>query len=198
MISVGDILFDRYAITSFLHQNFFGYGFTAIDNDTKMPVLLDLVDPFLFKLTLPELTGFTRSDLEKINGMRHPALFVQEGFFDHQGHLGIAYQYCQEINLADLISYYKLSGQTFSDEEIYALLKTTLSALETVNTWHPYLKLSPLSLWVGNGQIKLGLVYLSERFTQSFALRSELFAEHSGYLPPELIDFDKHYINSDF
>jgi serine/threonine protein kinase len=198
MISVGDILFDRYSITSFLHQTFFGYGFTAIDNETRKPVLLDLVDPFLFKLTLPELTGFTRSDLEKISKVDHPALFVQEGFFDHQGHLGIVYQYHQEINLADLITYYKLSGQTFSNQEIYALLKTTLGALERVNTLHPYLKLSPPSLWVGNGQLKLGQVYLSERFTQSFALRSELFAEHSGYLPPELIDFNKHYANSDF
>ncbi|MFH1728581.1 MAG: SUMF1/EgtB/PvdO family nonheme iron enzyme [Pseudomonadota bacterium] len=197
MISVGDILNDRYKIISFSCKTFFGYKFIAEDSLNGIKVFLDILDPNFFKLEFSTFKNVIDGEIAKFNTISADNIFRPKEYFEFEKYIALISDYTESVQLSDIVAHMRERKIEFNDFDIYYIIGSCLLNIKKIQEISSHLKLLPSFVWISRDGIRFTDYYFSEFFTTKIANDYDIFNLIKGFLPPEFLEFKMHDKRSD-
>ncbi|MFN7859095.1 MAG: protein kinase domain-containing protein, partial [Pseudanabaena sp.] len=202
----GFVLKGRYAIRSTIGQGGMGRTYLAQDLErfNETCVLKEFIPPQDSLEVSEKAKELFRREASVLYQIRHPQVPEFRATFESEGRLLLVQDYVEGKNYRNLLLDRLKSGQTFSENEVFALLQMLLPVLSYLHNHNIiHRDISPENLMLRSLDnlpvlIDFGVVQeTNAKLNSQMGIPSSTVAGKAGYAPPEQLQSGNAYANSD-
>ncbi|HBC41359.1 MAG TPA: serine/threonine protein kinase [Pseudanabaena sp.] len=202
----GFVLKGRYAIRSTIGQGGMGRTYLAQDLErfNETCVLKEFIPPQDSLEVSEKAKELFRREASVLYQIRHPQVPEFRATFESEGRLLLVQDYVEGKNYRNLLLDRLKSGQTFSENEVFALLQMLLPVLSYLHNHNIiHRDISPENLMLRSLDnlpvlIDFGVVQeTNAKLSSQMGIPSSTVAGKAGYAPPEQLQSGNAYANSD-
>lgn len=202
----GFVLKGRYAIRSTIGQGGMGRTYLAQDLErfNETCVLKEFIPPQDSLEVSEKAKELFRREASVLYQIRHPQVPEFRATFESEGRLLLVQDYVEGKNYRSLLLDRLKSGQTFSENEVFALLQMLLPVLSYLHNHNIiHRDISPENLMLRSLDnlpvlIDFGVVQeTNAKLSSQMGIPSSTVAGKAGYAPPEQLQSGNAYANSD-
>jgi serine/threonine protein kinase len=202
----GFILKGRYAIRSTIGQGGMGRTYLAQDLErfNETCVLKEFIPPQDSLEVTEKAKELFRREASVLYQIRHPQVPDFRATFESEGRLLLVQDYVEGKNYRNLLLDRLKVGQTFSENEIFALMQQLLPVLSYLHSHNIiHRDISPENLMLRSQDnlpvlIDFGVVQeTNAKLNSQMGIPASTVAGKAGYAPPEQLQSGSAYANSD-
>ncbi len=202
----GFVLKGRYAIRSTIGQGGMGRTYLAQDLErfNETCVLKEFIPPQDSQEVTDKAKELFRREASVLYQIRHPQVPEFRATFESEGRLLLVQDYVEGKNYRNLLLDRLKSGQTFSENEIFALMQQLLPVLSYLHSHNIiHRDISPENLMLRSQDnlpvlIDFGVVQeTNAKLNSQMGIPAATVAGKAGYAPPEQLQSGNAYANSD-
>ncbi len=202
----GFVLKGRYAIRSTIGQGGMGRTYLAQDLErfNETCVLKEFIPPQDSQEVTDKAKELFRREASVLYQIRHPQVPEFRATFESEGRLLLVQDYVEGKNYRNLLLDRLKSGQTFSENEIFALMQQLLPVLSYLHGHNIiHRDISPENLMLRSQDnlpvlIDFGVVQeTNAKLNSQMGIPAATVAGKAGYAPPEQLQSGNAYANSD-
>ena len=202
----GFVLKSRYAIRSTIGQGGMGRTYLAQDLErfNETCVLKEFIPPQDSQEVTDKAKELFRREASVLYQIRHPQVPEFRATFESEGRLLLVQDYVEGKNYRNLLLDRLKSGQTFSENEIFALMQQLLPVLSYLHGHNIiHRDISPENLMLRSQDnlpvlIDFGVVQeTNAKLNSQMGIPAATVAGKAGYAPPEQLQSGNAYANSD-
>jgi len=202
----GFVLKGRYAIRSTIGQGGMGRTYLAQDLErfNETCVLKEFIPPQDSLEVSEKAKELFRREASVLYQIRHPQVPEFRATFESDGRLLLVQDYVEGKNYRNLLLERLKSGQTFSENEVFALMQQLLPVLSYLHNHNIiHRDISPENLMLRSQDnlpvlIDFGVVQeTNAKLNSQMGIPSSTVAGKAGYAPPEQLQSGNAYANSD-
>ncbi|OYQ64045.1 serine/threonine protein kinase [Pseudanabaena sp. SR411] len=202
----GFILKGRYAIRSTIGQGGMGRTYLAQDLErfNETCVLKEFIPPQDSLEVTEKAKELFRREASVLYQIRHPQVPDFRATFESEGRLLLVQDYVDGKNYRNLLLDRLKVGQTFSENEIFALMQQLLPVLSYLHSHNIiHRDISPENLMLRSQDnlpvlIDFGVVQeTNAKLNSQMGIPASTVAGKAGYAPPEQLQSGSAYANSD-
>lgn len=202
----GFVLKGRYAIRSTIGQGGMGRTYLAQDLErfNETCVLKEFIPPQDSLEVTEKAKELFRREASVLYQIRHPQVPDFRATFESEGRLLLVQDYVEGKNYRNLLLDRLKVGQTFSENEIFALMQQLLPVLSYLHSHNIiHRDISPENLMLRSQDnlpvlIDFGVVQeTNAKLNSQMGIPASTVAGKAGYAPPEQLQSGSAYANSD-
>lgn len=202
----GFVLKGRYAIRSTIGQGGMGRTYLAQDLErfNETCVLKEFIPPQDSQEVTEKAKELFRREASVLYQIRHPQVPEFRATFESEGRLLLVQDYVEGKNYRNLLLDRLKTGQTFSENEIFALMQQLLPVLSYLHSHNIiHRDISPENLMLRSQDqlpvlIDFGVVQeTTAKLNSQMGIPAATVAGKAGYAPPEQLQSGNAYANSD-
>jgi serine/threonine protein kinase len=202
----GFVLKGRYAIRSTIGQGGMGRTYLAQDLErfNETCVLKEFIPPQDSLEVSEKAKELFRREATVLYQIRHPQVPEFRATFESEGRLLLVQDYVEGKNYRNLLLERLKTGQTFSENEIFALMQQLLPVLSYLHSHNIiHRDISPENLMLRSQDnlpvlIDFGVVQeTNAKLNSQMGIPASTVAGKAGYAPPEQLQSGNAYANSD-
>ncbi|MBD2176440.1 protein kinase [Pseudanabaena sp. FACHB-1998] len=202
----GFVLKGRYAIRSTIGQGGMGRTYLAQDLErfNETCVLKEFIPPQDSLEVSEKAKELFRREASVLYQIRHPQVPDFRATFESEGRLLLVQDYVEGKNYRNLLLDRLKTGQTFSENEIFALMQQLLPVLSYLHGHNIiHRDISPENLMLRSQDnlpvlIDFGVVQeTNAKLNSQMGIPASTVAGKAGYAPPEQLQSGNAYANSD-
>jgi serine/threonine-protein kinase len=202
----GFVLKSRYAIRSTIGQGGMGRTYLAQDLErfNEPCVLKEFIPPQDSQEVTEKAKELFRREASVLYQIRHPQVPDFRATFESEGRLLLVQDYVEGKNYRHLLLDRLKSGQTFTENEIFALMQQLLPVLSYLHGHNIiHRDISPENLMLRSQDnlpvlIDFGVVQeTNAKLNSQMGIPAATVAGKAGYAPPEQLQSGNAYANSD-
>lgn len=202
----GFVLKGRYAIRSTIGQGGMGRTYLAQDLErfNETCVLKEFIPPQDSLEVSEKAKELFRREASVLYQIRHPQVPEFRATFESEGRLLLVQDYVEGKNYRNLLLDRLKTGQTFSENEIFALMQQLLPVLSYLHSHNIiHRDISPENLMLRSQDnlpvlIDFGVVQeTTAKLNSQMGIPASTVAGKAGYAPPEQLQSGNAYANSD-
>jgi serine/threonine protein kinase len=202
----GFILKGRYAIRATIGQGGMGRTYLAQDLErfNETCVLKEFIPPQDSQEVSEKAKELFRREASVLYQIRHPQVPEFRATFESEGRLLLVQDYVEGKNYRNLLLDRLKVGQTFSENEIFALMQQLLPVLSYLHGHNIiHRDISPENLMLRSQDnlpvlIDFGVVQeTNAKLSSQMGIPASTVAGKAGYAPPEQLQSGNAYANSD-
>ena len=202
----GFVLKGRYAVRSTIGQGGMGRTYLAQDLErfNETCVLKEFIPPQDSQEVTEKAKELFRREASVLYQIRHPQVPEFRATFESEGRLLLVQDYVEGKNYRNLLLDRLKAGQTFSENEIFALMQQLLPVLSYLHGHNIiHRDISPENLMLRSQDnlpvlIDFGVVQeTNAKLNSQMGIPSATVAGKAGYAPPEQLQSGNAYANSD-
>ncbi|WP_055074196.1 serine/threonine-protein kinase [Pseudanabaena sp. 'Roaring Creek'] len=202
----GFVLKGRYAIRSTIGQGGMGRTYLAQDLErfNETCVLKEFIPPQDSQEVTEKAKELFRREASVLYQIRHPQVPEFRATFESEGRLLLVQDYVEGKNYRNLLLERLKTGQTFSENEIFALMQQLLPVLSYLHSHNIiHRDISPENLMLRSQDnlpvlIDFGVVQeTNAKLNSQMGIPASTVAGKAGYAPPEQLQSGNAYANSD-
>ncbi|WP_271252578.1 serine/threonine protein kinase [Pseudanabaena sp. Chao 1811] len=202
----GFVLKGRYAIRSTIGQGGMGRTYLAQDLErfNETCVLKEFIPPQDSLEVSEKAKELFRREATVLYQIRHPQVPEFRATFESEGRLLLVQDYVEGKNYRNLLLERLKAGQTFSENEIFALMQQLLPVLSYLHSHNIiHRDISPENLMLRSQDnlpvlIDFGVVQeTNAKLNSQMGIPASTVAGKAGYAPPEQLQSGNAYANSD-
>ena len=202
----GFVLKGRYAIRSTIGQGGMGRTYLAQDLErfNETCVLKEFIPPQDSLEVSEKAKELFRREASVLYQIRHPQVPEFRATFESEGRLLLVQDYVEGKNYRNLLLDRLKTGQTFSENEIFALMQQLLPVLSYLHGHNIiHRDISPENLMLRSQDnlpvlIDFGVVQeTNAKLNSQMGIPASTVAGKAGYAPPEQLQSGNAYANSD-
>jgi serine/threonine protein kinase len=202
----GFVLKGRYAVRSTIGQGGMGRTYLAQDLErfNETCVLKEFIPPQDSQEVTEKAKELFRREASVLYQIRHPQVPEFRATFESEGRLLLVQDYVEGKNYRNLLLDRLKDGQTFSENEIFALMQQLLPVLSYLHSHNIiHRDISPENLMLRSQDnlpvlIDFGVVQeTTAKLNSQMGIPSATVAGKAGYAPPEQLQSGNAYANSD-
>ena len=202
----GFVLKSRYAIRSTIGQGGMGRTYLAQDLErfNETCVLKEFIPPQDSQEVTDKAKELFRREASVLYQIRHPQVPEFRATFESEGRLLLVQDYVEGKNYRNLLLDRLKSEQTFSENEIFALMQQLLPVLSYLHGHNIiHRDISPENLMLRSQDnlpvlIDFGVVQeTNAKLNSQMGIPAATVAGKAGYAPPEQLQSGNAYANSD-
>jgi|JFJP01.1.fsa_nt_gi serine/threonine-protein kinase len=202
----GFVLKGRYAIRSTIGQGGMGRTYLAQDLErfNETCVLKEFIPPQDSLEVSEKAKELFRREASVLYQIRHPQVPEFRATFESEGRLLLVQDYVEGKNYRNLLLDRLKAGQTFSENEIFALMQQLLPVLSYLHGHNIiHRDISPENLMLRSQDnlpvlIDFGVVQeTNAKLNSQMGIPASTVAGKAGYAPPEQLQSGNAYANSD-
>lgn len=202
----GFVLKGRYAIHSTIGQGGMGRTYLAQDLErfNETCVLKEFIPPQNSQEVTEKSKELFRREASVLYQIRHPQVPEFRATFESEGRLLLVQDYVEGKNYRNLLLERLKIGQTFSENEIFALMQQLLPVLSYLHSHNIiHRDISPENLMLRSQDnlpvlIDFGVVQeTNAKLSSQMGIPASTVAGKAGYAPPEQLQSGNAYANSD-
>lgn len=202
----GFVLKGRYAIRSTIGQGGMGRTYLAQDLErfNETCVLKEFIPPQDSLEVSEKAKELFRREASVLYQIRHPQVPEFRATFESDGRLLLVQDYVEGKNYRNLLLDRLKNGQTFSENEIFALMQQLLPVLSYLHSHNIiHRDISPENLILRSQDrlpvlIDFGVVQeTNAKLNSQMGIPASTVAGKAGYAPPEQLQSGNAYANSD-
>jgi serine/threonine-protein kinase len=202
----GFVLKGRYAVRSTIGQGGMGRTYLAQDLErfNETCVLKEFIPPQDSQEVTEKAKELFRREASVLYQIRHPQVPEFRATFESEGRLLLVQDYVEGKNYRNLLLDRLKVGQTFSENEIFALMQQLLPVLSYLHGHNIiHRDISPENLMLRSQDnlpvlIDFGVVQeTTAKLNSQMGIPASTVAGKAGYAPPEQLQSGNAYANSD-
>lgn len=202
----GFVLKSRYAIRSTIGQGGMGRTYLAQDLErfNETCVLKEFIPPQNSQEVTEKAKELFRREASVLYQIRHPQVPEFRATFESEGRLLLVQDYVEGKNYRNLLLDRLKFGQTFTENEIFALMQQLLPVLSYLHSHNIiHRDISPENLMLRSQDnlpvlIDFGVVQeTNAKLNSQMGIPASTVAGKAGYAPPEQLQSGNAYANSD-
>ncbi|MFN5391827.1 MAG: protein kinase domain-containing protein [Pseudanabaena sp.] len=202
----GFVLKGRYAVRSTIGQGGMGRTYLAQDLErfNETCVLKEFIPPQDSQEVSEKAKELFRREASVLYQIRHPQVPEFRATFESEGRLLLVQDYVEGKNYRNLLLERLKLGQTFSENEIFALMQQLLPVLSYLHGHNIiHRDISPENLMLRSQDnlpvlIDFGVVQeTTAKLNSQMGIPASTVAGKAGYAPPEQLQSGNAYANSD-
>jgi serine/threonine protein kinase len=202
----GFVLKGRYAVRSTIGQGGMGRTYLAQDLErfNETCVLKEFIPPQDSQEVSEKAKELFRREASVLYQIRHPQVPEFRATFESEGRLLLVQDYVEGKNYRNLLLDRLKVGQTFSENEIFALMQQLLPVLSYLHGHNIiHRDISPENLMLRSQDnlpvlIDFGVVQeTTAKLNSQMGIPASTVAGKAGYAPPEQLQSGNAYANSD-
>lgn len=202
----GFILKGRYAVRATIGQGGMGRTYLAQDLErfNETCVLKEFIPPQDSQEVTEKSKELFRREASVLYQIRHPQVPEFRATFESEGRLLLVQDYVEGQNYRNLLLERLKTGQTFSENEIFALMQQLLPVLSYLHSHNIiHRDISPENLMLRSQDhlpvlIDFGVVQeTNAKLSSQMGIPASTVAGKAGYAPPEQLQSGNAYANSD-
>ena len=202
----GFVLKGRYAVRSTIGQGGIGRTYLAQDLErfNETCVLKEFIPPQDSQEVTEKAKELFRREASVLYQIRHPQVPEFRATFESEGRLLLVQDYVEGKNYRNLLLDRLKVGQTFSENEIFALMQQLLPVLSYLHGHNIiHRDISPENLMLRSQDnlpvlIDFGVVQeTTAKLNSQMGIPASTVAGKAGYAPPEQLQSGNAYANSD-
>jgi serine/threonine protein kinase len=202
----GFVLKGRYAVRSTIGQGGMGRTYLAQDLErfNETCVLKEFIPPQDSQEVAEKAKELFRREASVLYQIRHPQVPEFRATFESEGRLLLVQDYVEGKNYRNLLLDRLKVGQTFSENEIFALMQQLLPVLSYLHGHNIiHRDISPENLMLRSQDnlpvlIDFGVVQeTTAKLNSQMGIPASTVAGKAGYAPPEQLQSGNAYANSD-
>ncbi len=202
----GFVLKGRYAVRSTIGQGGMGRTYLAQDLErfNETCVLKEFIPPQDSQEVSEKAKELFRREASVLYQIRHPQVPEFRATFESEGRLLLVQDYVEGKNYRNLLLDRLKIGQTFSENEIFALMQQLLPVLSYLHGHNIiHRDISPENLMLRSQDnlpvlIDFGVVQeTTAKLNSQMGIPASTVAGKAGYAPPEQLQSGNAYANSD-
>ncbi len=202
----GFVLKGRYAVLSTIGQGGMGRTYLAEDLErfNETCVLKEFIPPQDSQEVTEKAKELFRREASVLYQIRHPQVPQFRATFESEGRLLLVQDYVEGKNYRNLLLDRLKQGQTFSENEIFALMQQLLPVLTYLHSHNIiHRDISPENLMLRSQDnlpvlIDFGVVQeTTAKLNSQMGIPASTVAGKAGYAPPEQLQSGNAYANSD-
>ena len=202
----GFVLKGRYAVRSTIGQGGMGRTYLAQDLErfNETCVLKEFIPPQDSQEVTEKAKELFRREASVLYQIRHPQVPEFRATFESEGRLLLVQDYVEGKNYRNLLLDRLKVGQTFSENEIFALMQQLLPVLSFLHGHNIiHRDISPENLMLRSQDnlpvlIDFGVVQeTTAKLNSQMGIPASTVAGKAGYAPPEQLQSGNAYANSD-
>ena len=202
----GFVLKGRYAVLSTIGQGGMGRTYLAEDLErfNETCVLKEFIPPQDSQEVTEKAKELFRREASVLYQIRHPQVPQFRATFESEGRLLLVQDYVEGKNYRNLLLDRLKQGQTFSENEIFALMQQLLPVLTYLHSHNIiHRDISPENLMLRSQDnlpvlIDFGVVQeTNAKLNSQMGIPASTVAGKAGYAPPEQLQSGNAYANSD-
>jgi serine/threonine protein kinase len=202
----GFVLKGRYAVRSIIGQGGMGRTYLAQDLErfNETCVLKEFIPPQDSQEVTEKAKELFRREASVLYQIRHPQVPEFRATFESEGRLLLVQDYVEGKNYRNLLLDRLKVGQTFSENEIFALMQQLLPVLSYLHGHNIiHRDISPENLMLRSQDnlpvlIDFGVVQeTTAKLNSQMGIPASTVAGKAGYAPPEQLQSGNAYANSD-
>ncbi|PZV15981.1 MAG: serine/threonine protein kinase [Pseudanabaena sp.] len=202
----GFVLKGRYAIRATIGQGGMGRTYLAQDLErfNETCVLKEFIPPQDSQEVTEKAKELFRREASVLYQIRHPQVPEFRATFESEGRLLLVQDYVEGKNYRNLLLDRLKVGQTFSENEIFALMQQLLPVLSYLHSHNIiHRDISPENLMLRSQDnlpvlIDFGVVQeTNAKLSSQMGIPASTVAGKAGYAPPEQLQSGNAYANSD-